>query len=507
MPCKTVVFTGDSVFLTALNYLQAAGRAGRRGFDILGNVVFHGINPNRVCEVMSSRLPDLRGHFPVSTTLVLRVMTLLSGTNNSAYSVKAVESMLSQTRLYLGGSAAQQTIQHHLRFSIEYLRRQQLLSIKGSPLNFAGLVGHLYFTENAVFAFHALLKAGYFHDVCRGIHDNPKDVLLELVLVLAHLFARIPCQRFMDQARIEDVVHRSPSVVFLPRLPDRAEDTLRDHNRETLDIFRAYVGSYVHQHLSDVVDCELPFTKHRISAAAELSPAIDGIPGQRPPTLLRSPFTALSGFNDTFVSIKELCSTVRSGVFLEDSAVPYIPLYPDDTEGVPMNAYIYDFFKHGDLRALEEDNGIKRSDVWFSLKDFSLVIATIVTSLANYLGTCAVDDSDMIEVQDGSEEVGDQDEDDLPPPSSTSQGNLGTQQSSEMPKTKKKPKKEALLDSWEDGDVSSEEDSGSEAGTGQGADASASAWDGQEARGLVQVYQAFVMLQNEFDTKFKKIGA
>ena len=44
MPCKTVVFSGDSVFLTALNFRQAAGRAGRRGFDLLGNVVFQGIS-------------------------------------------------------------------------------------------------------------------------------------------------------------------------------------------------------------------------------------------------------------------------------------------------------------------------------------------------------------------------------------------------------------------------------------------------------------------------------
>ncbi|KAK0620209.1 hypothetical protein B0T14DRAFT_225802 [Immersiella caudata] len=41
MPCKIVVFTGDSIYLTALNYRQASGRAGRRGFDVLGNIVFH----------------------------------------------------------------------------------------------------------------------------------------------------------------------------------------------------------------------------------------------------------------------------------------------------------------------------------------------------------------------------------------------------------------------------------------------------------------------------------
>lgn len=66
MPCKTVVFSGDSVFLTALNFRQAAGRAGRRGFDLLGNVVFQGISDAKICRLISSRLPELNGHFPVS---------------------------------------------------------------------------------------------------------------------------------------------------------------------------------------------------------------------------------------------------------------------------------------------------------------------------------------------------------------------------------------------------------------------------------------------------------
>lgn len=57
MPCKTVVFSGDSVFLTALNFRQGAGRAGRRGFDLLGNVVFQGIPDGKICRLLSSRLP------------------------------------------------------------------------------------------------------------------------------------------------------------------------------------------------------------------------------------------------------------------------------------------------------------------------------------------------------------------------------------------------------------------------------------------------------------------
>lgn len=119
MPCKTVVFSGDSVFLTALNFRQAAGRAGRRGFDVLGNVVFQGILVDKVYRLLSSRLPDLNGHFPITTSLILRLCTLLHETKGSAYATKAIEALLSQPRLYLGGDEAKMTVLHHLRFSIE----------------------------------------------------------------------------------------------------------------------------------------------------------------------------------------------------------------------------------------------------------------------------------------------------------------------------------------------------------------------------------------------------
>lgn len=194
MPCATVVFSGDSIFLTALNYRQAAGRAGRRGFDLLGNVIFQNISHGKICRLLSSRLPDLNGHFPITTTLVLRLFSLLHDSDNSQYAVNAINSLLSQPRLYLDGPAFKDQVLHHLRFSIEYLRRQDLLSSQGAPINFAGLTSHLYFTENSSFALNALIKGEYFHKLCSEIDTKESYVLRTLMIVMAHLFGRRPCR-------------------------------------------------------------------------------------------------------------------------------------------------------------------------------------------------------------------------------------------------------------------------------------------------------------------------
>lgn len=364
MPCKTVVFSGDSVFLTALNFRQAAGRAGRRGFDVLGNVVFQGMNFNKVCRLLSSRLPDLNGHFPITTSLVLRLFTLINETQHSAYATNAINALLSQPRLYLGGAEAKDTVLHHLRFSIEYLRRQSLLSESGVPLNFAGAVSHLSYMEDAGFAFHALLKDGYLHQLCSKIYRKPQDVLLELMLTMSHLFCRQVCRQ-ADEDFIENVVKRSPSIVFLPAMPKEAEVILRSHNDQTLNIFRSYVKTFVGQHIKES-DHTLPLTTMEIKSEAEGANFASFLPQSLPGAEIRSPFVALSGLGDDFKSIGDLCRTVRAGVFLEESVIPHVKIHPQETDA-PLNAYLYDFFKHGDVTALEKGNGIRPGEVWFLL--------------------------------------------------------------------------------------------------------------------------------------------
>jgi superfamily II RNA helicase len=506
MPCKTVVFSGDSVFLSALNFRQAAGRAGRRGFDMLGNVVFHGVSMSKIHKLISSRLPDLNGHFPITTTLVLRLFTLLHGSDNSKFAIRSINALLSQPRLYLGGEEAKMTVLHHLRFSIEYLRRQHLLDAQGVPLNFAGAVSHLYFTENSSFAFHALLKDGYFHQLCAKFATNQEAVLREMMLTMSHLFGR-QHYRQADTEFVQDVVKGSPSMVILPAMPEQAADILRRHNRSTLDIFTAYVQTYVEQHVKET-DNALPLTA--VKVGTDSSKPLQG--SNKKSLKARSAFVALSGHDDTFSSIHDLCTTSRGGVFLEEAVVPHVGLYGEESS-LPLNAYLYDYFNHSNAQAIISANRIRRGDIWFVLNDFSMVLATIVTSLSNFMNLGSDSDLDFIDIRGGGDEGEEEKEDKFLPNDAASEiTNLsGTTLNSgsgivkqEMPIQVKK-KKAKVMDSWEDEDEEESEEDVEEDWDADEGDGEAPAWE--EGAGLLNVLKAFKALKEDFDTKFRLMWA
>lgn len=55
-----------------------SGRAGRRGQDLLGDVYFFDIPLPKIEKLIKSNVPQLRGQFPLSISLVLRLMLLAS---------------------------------------------------------------------------------------------------------------------------------------------------------------------------------------------------------------------------------------------------------------------------------------------------------------------------------------------------------------------------------------------------------------------------------------------
>lgn len=356
MPTRTTVFAGDHTNLHALNYRQASGRAGRRGFDNLGNVVFHGLSADKVDRLISSKLPSLLGHYPISTSLVLRLFILLHASKESPHSKATINSLLTQNQLVLGGNAPKEQVLHHLRFSIEFLRKQKLIGATGTPLNFAGLVSHLYYTGNAAFALHTLLCSGYLREVCKEMNEKPEKTCTELMLVMSHLFGRIKVRQG----------HR-----VLPPMPTGAVEALQRYNHDALKTYTTYVETFAREHCN-TPDNTLPFSGFSCGGTD-----VNSFPG----FTARSAFVALSGHTDTFNTAGDLLTGVRKGILPEGSAIPYIPISADEAP----NGYLYDFYRHYDVRKLELENGIRSSDVWFKLKDFSDVLAAVVPGIVCFL--------------------------------------------------------------------------------------------------------------------------
>ncbi|WEW57644.1 DEAD-box helicase superfamily protein [Emydomyces testavorans] len=510
MPCSTVIFCGDSVYLTALGFRQAAGRAGRRGFDLLGNVIFHGIPRHKVLQLISSRLPDLQGHFPITTSLVLRLFILLHNSKESAYAIRAIDALLTRPLLFAGGAESREKVLHHLRFSIEYLRRQHLLGRHGEPIELACAIAHLYYTERSAFAFHALLRGGYFQQLCEKYRGNEATKLRTLMIVLAHLFGRKSLGHRYEEILKQKEQMKSPSAVLLPDLPEEAMSMLRRHNQEILETYTAYVDTFVNQHLPEA-ESELPLTG--MPAGGKGNPQLSRLLGALEPSRCRSAFVGLSGHDDQFESISDLCHTVRSGVFLENSAVPYLDIYPD--EGMaPLNAYLYDFFCHGSQEPLEVANRISRSDSWFLLNDFSLILATIIVALENYLDPDMDELSGLLDTGGEGDLMSLDDENDAEE-SENEAGVVKPMSTSTLANTSKNQKSaikdedddnESIPEAWDDGD-SEPDRNNNDNPVHRDTRATSNKQTKQNSPISLEVLQLFRALKAEFDEKFHAIFA
>ncbi|KAK0207916.1 hypothetical protein DFS33DRAFT_392484 [Desarmillaria ectypa] len=395
-PTRTSVFCGDSPFLTALMFRQCAGRAGRRGYDLLGNVVFYGLTLDRVQRLILSKLPSLGGTFPLTPTLTLRLFNLLDGSNNAKVAVNAIESLMKLPQISFGSQTGQNQLLHHLRFNIEYLRRTHLLDRDGKPINLYAVSAHLYYTEPSNFALPILLRGGILHRICA--EPSPK---YNFILLMCHLFGR----RYLASAaantqnikKLQDLVVRFPSMIILPPLRADARKVLKEHDKEILGIFTEYTKTYTSQYSSELgPDDMLPLSGIKYTG----TPSTDGFRAHLEdyirPVSVRSSFVATSGHFDEFRSVEELVRSARSGLHLNEHAIPSMTRFTTihgNTLGSEhaLNAYLLDFYMHGQISALERANGIRRGDVWYLLQNFMLTLMVIKSSLERLLTDASIE--------------------------------------------------------------------------------------------------------------------
>ncbi|EGD81589.1 hypothetical protein PTSG_02304 [Salpingoeca rosetta] len=134
MPCRSVVFLGDNPALDSLNYHQMSGRAGRRGHDIRGHVVFYGISKHKIRRLLSSPLRQMFPNIPLDSSTAVRAMARFQEAKGT---LKEKEG-LSLRRLLLEPYATQDAERQamlpvYMRAQLETLLRLNLLTFDTNP--------------------------------------------------------------------------------------------------------------------------------------------------------------------------------------------------------------------------------------------------------------------------------------------------------------------------------------------------------------------------------------
>ncbi|KJP89480.1 hypothetical protein AK88_00923 [Plasmodium fragile] len=76
IPCKSIIFAGHTFELNSVMFKQTSGRAGRRGFDLYGNIIIWNINFKNLSRLITSPLQTLSGSYAVNFTNICRSMLL-----------------------------------------------------------------------------------------------------------------------------------------------------------------------------------------------------------------------------------------------------------------------------------------------------------------------------------------------------------------------------------------------------------------------------------------------
>uniref|UniRef100_A0A158Q886 DEAD/DEAH box helicase n=1 Tax=Elaeophora elaphi TaxID=1147741 RepID=A0A158Q886_9BILA len=367
MPCKTVLFGVDDANLTPLQFRQMSGRAGRRGFDHSGSVIFMSIPTAKIRRLLTASLSTLRGNLPFTTSYILRLLGYINQEDSimselrfgnqkiSPFELRLrtvlsflTNSFILHTRAELS-STAQNQLKLYTLFAVQVLRSLNLLNKNGELSGLAPLVCHLSANEPGNLLFVHLLQNGVFHKLCESKAISREEVKSQLVLIFAHLFTSLRLPISWNPNDKNSYPSEGESEIFLKPLPDSCACLIKQYTSKVENLYREFM---------------------RLAG-----------PSKR----LQGEVFSLTGYADSSVSMfsSNIVHPFHDYLLFDEAFMPARSPSPVDHRGriVYLNAYAVDFWRLESKKALERDNGISENRVWALINSFSATLLKIRDAL------------------------------------------------------------------------------------------------------------------------------
>lgn len=177
------------------------------------------------------------------------------------------------------------------------------------------------------------------------------------------------------------------SKVFLDDLPEDFAAALDAYNHKTEENFGQFLLRV--PRLADVAH-QLPISKLDFSNKKQsyslLASRIMSCDQER---TAGSPFVCLSGNSDLDLlhvgtANNDILHTL--GISAANFPILHSKKYDKCGRRMPLNAYALDFYKHGSLAAVIQENGLHEGEAYRLLKDFALTVQAISISLREHCG-------------------------------------------------------------------------------------------------------------------------
>ena len=393
MPCKSTIFVGTHVKLNALNYRQMAGRAGRRGFDLVGQVIFVDSTQKNIRRLLSSELSQLGGDYALTPSHVLRAQIMMDHLIQSNSLTDKIERHLMAMLLggfmpfNVGASSASIAI---LRSNFDFLLREGLLNANGQVTRLGSLAAFLFKREpENMIVSRVLLSRDLLGEIDRWLGselaEQPTSMAtFKLMQVLSAFCFNKPLLRGAGRRVIPARKRLQPTATcpVMPPIESFLPETLCDirekFNQRVIDNVVSRILMMTQERVSESI---LPASNRRVgshTSALESSSEMSKVISQQkiPAVVVRSPFAALAGKGDKFDSASDLVMSAsqRPELMLDSASVPTV------RRGL-VSSYSCDFMLHGKLSLLQNDCLIGISESWKDIDEWRFFLESLNIAL------------------------------------------------------------------------------------------------------------------------------